>query len=118
MDGAVEDTLLSASSIRGFSASLYMEHLEELSFLYERSKYQTDDPEFFWHDHFDIEKRSSDHIYGLITGGDLAVQVCRHQIKECDYSGIYPSIRIFCHQNRPTLVEDVLEELDYDDDKI
>ena len=58
-----------------FSSKLYLEHLEEASFLYEQRLDLLDDPELTWRDIEDFEDRFEPHIAGLVVRKELVLDV-------------------------------------------
>jgi uncharacterized protein (TIGR02270 family) len=98
-----------------FGCSIYFEHLEEASFLYEQRLSLFDDPEITWLDIEDFEERFEPHIDGLVVGEDLALEVCKQQAREGDFGELHAAVRVFCRQDRKDLVLEVLEELDSED---
>ncbi|QTA85821.1 Uncharacterized protein dnm_018360 [Desulfonema magnum] len=100
-----------------FAITLYLDHFEEVSFLYEQRLTLLDDPEITWLDLEDFENRFEAHIDGLLVGEDLALEVCKQQVIEGDFGELHAAIRVFCRQNRLDLVQEVLEELDAEDEE-
>lgn len=104
-----------ATSINNFLIELYKEHLEEASFLYEQRLSLFDDPEVTWLDIEDFEARFEPHIDGLVVGEDLAIDVCKTQAVEGDFGELHAAVSVFCRQNRKDLVEEILDQLDFDE---
>lgn len=100
-----------------FARGLYLEHLEEASFLYEQRLSLLDDPELTWLDIEDFEDRFEPHIDGLVVGEELALEVCQQQATEGDFGELHAAVRVFCRQNRLDLVQKILEELEIDDEE-
>lgn len=102
----------------GLHAGLCLEHLEEGSFLYEQRLGLIDDSDVPWSelDSF-VERRFEAHLSALVMGTDLGLDVCFQQAKEGDFGELHTSIRVFCRQNRQDLVEEILDELDFNDDE-
>lgn len=103
------------NSKRDFSIELYLEHLEEASFLYEQCLGLLDDLELTWLDLDDFEQRFEAHIDGLVLGEDLALEVCKKQASEGDFGELHAAIRVFCRQKRLDLVLETIEQI-YPDD--
>ena len=112
---AEEQLLAPGPSAKGFAIGLYLEHLEEASFLYEQRLTLFDDPEITWTDIDDFEQRFEAHIDALVVGEDLALKVCKQQTTEGDFGELQAAVRVFCRQNRKDLVLAVLDELDPED---
>lgn len=105
-------------SSRGFYIGLYLEHLEEASFLYEQRLFLLDDPEIAWRDITPFEERFEAHIDALLVGEELALAVCRQQAIEGDFGELHAAVRVFCRQNRFDLLLEVVDTLDTTDDDI
>ncbi len=114
---SIKDILLSETTIEGFSASIYVNHLEEASFMYERKRYLRQDWEYFWKDFHDFENRLETHLYGLVSGGELSAEVCKYRAIESDFGELHTAVRILCRQNRQDLVKTLIDDLDFDDDE-
>ncbi|MDM8542947.1 hypothetical protein QUF90_17880 [Desulfococcaceae bacterium HSG9] len=106
---------MSLSAQEKFSVSLYAEHLEEASFLYEQRLSLSDNPEMTWLNIEDFEDRLEAHIDGLMAGGDPAIAMCKLQAREGDFGELYAAVRVFCRQNRLDLVKEILNESDAQD---
>lgn len=104
-----------AISVKNFQIELYLEHLEEASFLYEQRLALFDDPEITWLDIEDFEDRFEPHIDGLVVGEGLALEVCKERSKECDFGELHAAVRVFCRQNQKDLVLKIIEGLDPND---
>lgn len=96
---------------------LYIEYLEEASFLYEQRLGLFDDPEVTWLDIEDFEERFEPFIDGLVIGGSLALEVCKQQAEESDFGELHAAVRVFCRQDRLDLVKDVIGGLNPDDEE-
>jgi len=110
-------TLVEAPSDKGFTIGLYLEHLDEASFLYEQRLVLLDDPELTWLDLRDFEERFEAHVDALTLGGDLALAACKQQAEEGDVGELHAASRVFCRQNRSDLVSALMDMLDPDDDE-
>lgn len=104
-----------ATSIRRFNIELYEEHLEEASFLYEQRLSLLHDPEITWKDVGEFEDRFEAHIDALVVGDELALEVCCAQAKEGDFGELHAAVRVFCRQNKLSLLADVWRDIDPDD---
>lgn len=100
-----------------FAISIYLEHLEEASFLYEQRRGLFEDIEVTWQDIDDFEKRFDPQIDGLVVGGDLALNICKQQAIEGDFGELHAAERVFCRQNQKALGLEVLEQLNPEDDE-
>ncbi len=98
-----------------FITSIYSEHLAEASFLYEQRLTLLDNPEFSWIDFERIENRIEPHIDALVTGGELALNICTEKAEEGDAGEFYAAVSIFCRQNLLDIVNKVLKNLDPQD---
>jgi uncharacterized protein (TIGR02270 family) len=107
-DFAAED------ATRRFSADLYLEHLEEASFLYEQRIGLYDDPDVTWLDVGKFEERLEAHLEALLGGGAVALETCQRKTAEGDPGELYTAICIFCRVRGRDLLADVLKRLDAD----
>ncbi|MCB9881258.1 MAG: hypothetical protein H6834_05660 [Planctomycetes bacterium] len=107
-----------ATTIRGFRVELYLEHLEEASFLYEQKVSLPADPEIQWRDLRDFEERLEAHLDALVVGGDLAGEVCRERAQEGDAGEVHAAVRTFCRGDRRADVEALFASCDLDDDAV
>ncbi len=99
----------------GLSIGIYIEHLEETSFLYEQRLGLLNDSELTWLDIEEFEERFEAHIEGLVVGENLALDVCKQQATVGDFGELHAAVRVFCRQNRFDLFNEVLETLDFVD---
>ena len=107
------------ASSRGFAVGIYLEHLEEASFLYEQRLALLDDSEVPWPDLCDFEKRLEAHLDALALGGVLALSVCRQQAPQGDTGEYQATLSVICRHRRLDLLRAALEPLDAaDDDRI
>jgi hypothetical protein len=104
-------------SDRGFAIGIYLEHLEEASFLYEQRIGLLDDPEVPWPALADFEDRFEAHIDALVLGGELAMDVMRQQAVEGDAGEYHAALRVVCRHQRTDLLRSLLEPLDPADDE-
>lgn len=110
--------LVEGTSTLGFEISLFLEHLEEASFLYEQRRDELlDDPELAWTDLDDFEERLEAHVDALMLGEELALAVCRQQAEEGDAGELHAAVRVFCRQGRKDLLDDILALLDGEDEE-
>ena len=105
-------------SDRTFRVGLYLEHLEEASFLYEqRRDVLLDDPELTWLDLDEYEERLEAHLDALVLGEDLALAVCRQQSAEGDAGELYAALSVFCRQQRKDLLDEALGGMEASDEE-
>lgn len=107
--------ITSGPSDLGGEVSLFFEHLEEASFLWEQWRSLLDDPEVTWLDIEDFEVRFEAHIDALVLGGAVAIAVCRQQAREGDAGELHAALRVFARLNRLELAIESLEGLDESD---
>lgn len=99
-----------------FVRDLYVEHLEEASFLYDQRNYMLENVEMEPHDIAWNEQRCDQHLDALVAGGDLTLAMCEERAALGEEGGeLYAAMRVFCRAERPDLVKGVLDELDTDD---
>jgi uncharacterized protein (TIGR02270 family) len=89
---------------------LYVEHLEEASFLYEqrRDGQIADDPDLAWTDLADTEDRLEAHLDALVLGSDLALALCQQRMEEGDAGELYAALCVICRQQRNDLFDGAL----------
>lgn len=87
--------------MRALRQSLYREHLEEASFLYEHRRLALEDPSSTLADIAELEARAEAHLDGLFLGGEEARRICRSRADEGDFGELHGAIRIFCRTNQP-----------------
>jgi uncharacterized protein (TIGR02270 family) len=102
------------TSVREFLASMYEEHLEETSFLYDQRHSMLRQSETSWLDVHDIEERIEAHIDALVVGGESALEVCRGRATDGEAGEIFAAVAVFCRHMRADLVAETLSHLDYD----
>lgn len=100
-----------------FAFSLYQEHLEEASFLYQQRLGLFDDPQITWLDVEGFEDRFEAHIDGLVAGGDWGLELCKQQAAEGDFGELHAALRVICREQRWDQAQEVLKALDYGDPK-
>lgn len=111
--------LFADTSARGFAVGIYLEHLEEASFLHDQRLALLDDPELPWPDVEDYEDRLEAHLDALVLGGELALAVCRQQSEEGDAGELHAALRVYCRQRRLDLLGEALHALDpTDEDRV
>lgn len=103
------------SSHANFYNSLFLDHLEAISFLYGQRLALFANPEVSWKDIIKFEGRLEANLDALVTGGDPALEVCRQQAIEGDAGELYAAVRVFCRQGRRDLFVEVMEHFDPDD---
>src|SRR6476620_1226608 len=97
-----------SEATRRFSADLYLEHLEEASFLYEQRLGLYDDPEITWLDIGKVEERFAAHLDALIGGGDGALEICQQKCEQGEPGDLYTAVCVFCRSGRRDLLGAVL----------
>jgi uncharacterized protein (TIGR02270 family) len=102
-------------SPRAFYVSLYREHLEEASFLFDHRRALLANPKVFWPRVADFEERLEANLDALVIGGELALEICQKQTVEGDAGELHAAVRVFCRQQRKDLVEGALRALDFED---
>lgn len=101
-----------------FHRSLYEEHLEEVSILYERRLGLLDDPTASPDDVGELEARLDAHLDALVVGGEAALVLCSERATT-DAGTLFGAVGVFARQRRPELLQSTLaqlEELELDDD--
>jgi hypothetical protein len=102
-----------------FVRDLYVEHLEEASFLYDQRNYMLESIEMEPHDIAWNEQRCDRHLDALVAGGDLTLATCKERAALGEESGeLYAALRVFCRASRPDLVKATLDDLDTEDAEV
>jgi uncharacterized protein (TIGR02270 family) len=102
-------------STRQFNLDLYLEHLEEASFLYQQRLEYLHDPEVKWPDLANWENRLEAHIDALVIGGSLALDVCRRRVVDGDVGEKYVALCVFCRRQCKDDVFALMQTADPDD---
>jgi uncharacterized protein (TIGR02270 family) len=110
-----EARLAAGPSVRGFTIGLYLEHLEEASFLYEQRLWLLDDVDVAWPEVADFEDRLEAHLDALVLGNELAIEVCRQQAERGDFGELYAALVVFCRHRRLELVRQVIDRIESSD---
>ena len=103
---------ISAKSETEYTDELYLEHIEEASFLHHQRLNLLANNEIEWRRIGDFEERLDAHIDGLVIGGEQALEICVKRAEEGDPGELYAAVCVFCRQNRKDLVLEMLEKLD------
>src|SRR6188768_4184569 len=103
------------TSPRQFRISLYEEHFEEASFLYEQARSLIRDAEIPWTALADFQERLEAHIDALIVGDALAMNVCRKRALEGDAGELFAAVCLVCRQAKASVLADLLSSVDLDD---
>ena len=99
-----------------FVRDLYLEHLEEASFLYDQRNHLLEHIEAEARDIAWNEQRCDRHLDALVAGRDSTLAVCQKRAETCEDGGeLYAAVRVFCRANRPDLVKTVLDKLKTED---
>jgi len=85
-----------ALTSRTFRIGLYLEHLEESSFLYDQCRALRKQPDFTWRSLLDFEDRLEAHIDALMIGNALALEVCNKRIPEAEPGELFAAITVLC----------------------
>ena len=73
---------MTATSVREFTIEIYLEHLDEASFLYGQRKALLAGAEVLWTELQAFESRLEAHIDALVVGRELALQQCAERIAQ------------------------------------
>ena len=103
------------TSIETFRRTLYAEHLEEASALYQLRNSLLAEPDRAWRSLFDFEARLEAHIDALVIGGPLALQVCGEQMEGGDAGELFAGLCVCCRQQETSLVAAMWRQLDFAD---
>jgi hypothetical protein len=95
--------------------SIYEEHLQELSFLYEHWRHALVDWQLGIEDRVDLERRCEAHLDGLMVGGGGALDICRRQAVEGDSGELYAAVRVLCRSDCADEVMALGSAVDWED---
>ncbi|MET1254928.1 hypothetical protein [Aliikangiella maris] len=102
-----------------FREELYIEHLEEASFLYEKRLNWLEDDEVGWQELEEIDLAIDAHLDALIVGDQLALQTCLKQIPNADFGVLHTIVRIICRYRLVHQLTNMWGKIDLEDeDKI
>ena len=93
-----------------FLEELYLEHLDEASFLYTQRLNLMQEPYRSWRDTERIEDRIQAHIEALEN--DAALDICLKQSWEGAPGVLYAVVRLFCRRKLDDPVKEILANLD------
>ena len=96
--------------------SLYMEHLEEISALYEQRLWLMDHDRLKWFDFVDLEYRLELHIDALAES-DMALALCGKQALEGDFGECYGAVRVLGRCAQYDMLKDLICRMDEADSK-
>jgi uncharacterized protein (TIGR02270 family) len=99
--------------MRELHLSLYAEHLEDVSFLYDQRNALLTDPEVPWARLHAFEERIEAHIDALVIGAEPALEMCRSRLEEGDPGELYAAVCVFCRSKASVLLEEVWRKLDF-----
>ena len=94
-----------------FAEGIYHEHLEEASFLCGQRCVQFCNNECSWIDIGELEERLDAHIYGLIVGGESALEVCRRLVMDGDAGDNWLEHLVSVLKSQPESVDQALARL-------
>ena len=103
---------------RQLKESLYREHLEEISFLYEQRELWLDDPEVGLSDIAALEARMEAHLDALVVGKDHALEFCEASVPDADFGELHGAIRVYCREQRLDLVRAALGHAALEDEEV
>ena len=95
--------------------SLYSEHIEDISFLYDQRNALIADSDVPWVNLQKFEERIEAHIDALVVGGQAALELCRARAAEGDAGELHAAVCVFCRCKASALLEEVWRTLDFGD---
>jgi uncharacterized protein (TIGR02270 family) len=101
--------------VRELHLSLYSEHIEDISFLYDQRNALIADSDVPWVNLQRFEERIEAHIDALVVGGQTALELCRARAAEGDAGELHAAVCVFCRCKASTLLEEVWRTLDFAD---
>ena len=88
-----------SDAIRNFHRELYLEHIEEISFLYENRMVDLCSDQLQWHELQGDEERIDAHLDALVTGGQIALDIILELCHEGDLNAFYIAACLYCRHN-------------------
>jgi len=95
--------------------SLYAEHLEESSMLYEQWHRLVSHPWGAWKRLIEFEVRLEAHLDGLVIGGEKALGLCRERALQGDFGELYAAARVLLRHGLHEELCDLIDEVDASD---
>jgi hypothetical protein len=95
-----------------FKRGLYLEHLEEISALYDLRRARREAPDANWRELRNFEERLEAHLDGLVVGGAPALELCRVRMVECDAGELFATVCVLCRAERSDLFAELWRTLD------
>jgi len=102
---------------RDFQNELFIEHIEEATFLYETRLNWLEDSEIGWLDLEAIDQRIEAHLDALIVGGDAALGVCYSVWDNADPSELHILLRVFFRHRDATFLKGLWKSFDFSDEE-
>lgn len=97
---------------KDFVGGIYIEHLEEASFLYVQRVNLLKEPSYLWPDLENTDQRIKAHIMALALGGDKALEICHEQSGERNPGILYTVVRVICYHKKDDWLKEILDGLD------
>ncbi len=94
-----------------FYQELYLEHLEEATYLYESLNPWRDDPEGSWQDCAELEARLEAHIDALVIADKAAEAMMLETLEDAEPGMLYAITVTFCRRELQPLIAQVWEAL-------
>lgn len=89
-----------ALTTRNFRLGLYLEHIEEIAFLYDQSLTLRRQADFAWRGLDAFEDRLEAHLDALVLGGPLALELCAQRVTEGEPGELFAAVAVFCRHQR------------------
>jgi len=102
-------------SPQSFRISLFEEHLEEASFLWEQRRVLYSNPEITWKKIGEFEERLEAHIDGLVVGGELALEIAKRQAVDGDAGELFAALCVCCRNGNRDYVLAAIDQLNHED---
>ncbi len=95
-----------------FVEEMYIEHLDEASFLYVQRLNSIGAPYRSWRDMDTLEYRIQAHVTALVQGADKALEICQKQAEEGGPGTLYTVVRVFSRHKLQSPVKEIIGSLD------
>ena len=100
---------------KAFREELYIEHLEEAAFQYEKRLAWLEDEAVGWQDLEDTDNILEAHIDALIIGDKLALAICLAHVEEADFAVLHIIVRVLCRLRLFQELSKIWGHLDFED---
>lgn len=98
-----------AAAVARFTASIYREHFEEASFLYEQGEFVRNSPSQAWVNAEVAERRLAERLRAIAWGGDDALALATDRLELGDVGEQHAAVRLLCRHGDVDLLVEALQ---------